>query len=161
MSEQGFTKLSEFINKLAVIEAKTEQDHHQIELLEKKLEVLQTISEKIVGINLKVESLNHFATRLEQRDRELEDSLQRIDKRVAENALAIANSMNEIKTLYKRIDATYGDIHAKLDDLNQTIKADYLSNASFTRLQRNILWAMVSGVGAITVNILLNYFGAQ
>lgn len=161
MAEQGFTKISDFINKLVVIEARTEQDHHQLELLEKKLEVLQAISEKIIGINLKIESLSHFTTRLEQRDRELEDSLERIDRRVVENASAIANNMNEIKALYQQIDVTYGDIQAKLDDLNKTIKADYLSNASFIRLQRNILWALVSGVGAIVVNILLNYFGSQ
>ncbi len=63
--------------------------------------------------------------------------------------------MKEIERLYKQIDTTYLDINAKLDLLTASIKEDYLSNASFTKLQRNVLWGAISAAAALIVNYLL------
>lgn len=158
MNEPGnFNRLSEFINKLTTLEVKREQDCRQLLNIEKKLEVLQTISEKIVGLDLKIESLNHIASKLDQRDWELEDSLAKLDRKVGENTMNISNNVKEIKQLYQRIDSTYADINTKLGELTETIKAEYISNASFTKLQRNILWAVISATGAIALNIALKF----
>lgn len=154
-------KLSDFLGKLTEIEIKTSQDHRQLAALEKKLETLQVISERMVAINVKIESLGHVATKLEQRDWGLEESLERIHRRVEENAMGLANTMKEVKGIYQRIDSNYLDIQAKLDSLSSTIRDDYLSNASFTKLQRNILWAFISAIGAIAVNILLRYLDVE
>lgn len=157
--EGQFNRLSEFINKLATIEVKQSQDYKQIVAIQKKLEALQVINEKLITIDLKIGSLNHIATRLDQQGWEIEDNISSLEKRVDVNSADIANNMKEIKRLYRQIDMTYNDINMKLDSLHTTLKEDYLSNASFTQLQRNILWAIVSFIGVLIINAIIKYFG--
>jgi predicted nucleic acid-binding Zn-ribbon protein len=148
-------RLSEFVEKLTGLQVQATQATRQIDQVEKRLESLQSISEKIVALELKVEALNNSIIREECRDNEIEDSLIRIERRVASNSDAIAHNMKEIERLYKQIDTTYLDINAKLDLLTASIKEDYLSNASFTKLQRNVLWGAISAAAALIVNYLL------
>lgn len=151
----GLSKLSEFTERLAKLQAQTSQAAHQIDQVEKRLESLQSISEKIIALQLKLETLDRCIVREERKDNEIENSLSRLERRVTNNSDAIATNMKEIERLYKQIDTTYLDINAKLDLLTANIKEDYLSNASFTKLQRNVLWGVISAAAALIVNYIL------
>lgn len=151
-------RLSEFVEKLTGLQAQTAQATRQIDQVEKRIEALQSFSEKIIALQLKVEALGHSIAKQEYRDSEIEDSLIRVEMRIVNNSDMIASNMKEIERLYKQIDSTYVDISAKLDLLTANIKDDYLSNASFTKLQRNVLWGAISAAAALFVNFVLMHF---
>lgn len=155
----GLNQFSDFVNRLTAFETKQAQDYKVITSIQSKIEELQTINERLIRIDLKLESLGHLVNRLEERNWEIDNALTTLEKRIDINTVDVAHSREEIKRLYEQINSTYDDINTKLDKLNTTLKEEYLSNASFTKLQRNILWGVISFAGAILINVALHYLG--
>lgn len=153
--DENSKRISTFIERLAQVEFKQSQDYKALLAVQKQLEKIQLISERLIKLDLKLESFSHIINKLEDCDLEIEDSLDAVKKQVDANAASITEHMKEIQRLYQKLDSHYGDIGSKLIDLKETIQSNYLSNESFTKLQRNILWAVISFVGALAINLLI------
>lgn len=153
--EGHLNRLSDFLHRLTTLEVLQSEGQKDVLELKEKLEALNVISEHLAKIDLKIESFTSSLVRLEEQDTNIEQSFQKTARIASNNANAIKANMKEIQSLYQRIDGTYQDINAKLDDLKATLSHDYLSNATFTRLQRNVLWAVLTFVGALAINVVL------
>lgn len=155
---EAFGRVSDLITRLTAIEMKQANDYKSLALVQSKLETLQVISEKLIKIDFGIENLGHIVSKLEQRDGELEDVIDKLRHDVDTNTMNIAETVKELQRVHSRLEGLCGDINTKLDDLKATLDKDYLSNAAFTRLQRNILWAVISFVGALVINFVMNKY---
>lgn len=151
-TEDNLDRLSELLEKIKTLEAQ------QCSICSQQRKKFHDFSEQLVKINVEIENFSREIARQEHRDWELEDSMNKMNERIQCYGMNITEQMQDIKYLHNTLDEYHKEVTNHLLRLETTLRSEYLSNASFTKLQRNALWAVTSFLGAIILNFVVKAF---
>lgn len=156
--EEDLNRVITLLERLKTLEDQQDHLNDSMGLVNQKLEKFYKFSEQLIKISFKLESFSNELSRQAQRDWELDDSINKMNERIHCYGINVTEQMQDIKQLHNILDEYHKEIASHFLELETTLRSDYLSNASFTKLQRNALWAVTSFLGAIILNFIIRTF---